>query len=160
MGMRSRLLKWSGAENGKTACAVPDCTLRRVVKYLPQSTQVLSAKYGVGLRLALRGSGQGRGRPACRRGHCRVRLGGVRNNLCGCCSPDASRRRRERRVGTKNGGHRTEGCPGLAPGTTLRPVFPSASVRMLKSCRASRVNRTARAATSCPPSGAPACRRL
>ena len=41
-----------GAAKGETPCGVPDCTLRKVFEYLPQSTQVLSAKYAGGPRTA------------------------------------------------------------------------------------------------------------
>ena len=54
-------------ESGGLPCGLPDCTLRRILEYLPQSTRVLAAKYAGGLRKAWRGVGQGRGRTGGRR---------------------------------------------------------------------------------------------
>ena len=49
---------------GESPCGVRDCTLRRVLEYLPQSTRVLSARRAGGLRTTMRGFGGGRGRQA------------------------------------------------------------------------------------------------
>ena len=48
---------WRCLAEGESPCGVRDCTLRRVLEYLPQSTRVLSARHAGGLRTTMRGFG-------------------------------------------------------------------------------------------------------